>query len=519
MLNAVGRDIPDEVLVDGREVYQGKHHMDGKYVKKDSPTTRRFVTPVDGKLCDTIREACEKCGAHDGMTISFHSEFRTGDYVAAMVAKVLIEDMGLKDITVAATSLGTAQSVIAEYIEQAKVIGIQTSGVRGPIGEVISAGRLASPAVIRSHGGRPRAIEGGEVHIDIAFLAAASSDVYGNARGVGGKSNCGSVGFAMVDARYADHTVIVTDTLVEHPNLPASIKGMDVDCVVVVDEIGDPSRIQTAEARLTENPRELAMAENVARVIAATPYFKNGFTFQTGVGGPSLAVNRFLEEYMVARRITMRFALGGISGAICQLQDKGLVERLLDTQDFDSSAIDHIASHPDHHEIDQSEYANPANKGAYVNQLDFAVLSALEVDVNFNVNVITGSDGILRGAPGGHPDSAAGSKCCIVVTPLTRGRMPTVCDEVVTVATPGDCVDVVVTEFGIAVNPRRQDLLECLDQARIPHVSIESLRDKAYSLVGTPDRLVWEDKVVAVVEARDGTILDVVRKVRPFVFD
>ena len=139
--------------------------------------------------------------------------------------------------------------------------------------------------------------------------------------------------------------------------------------------------------------------------------------------------------------------------------------------------------------------------------------------MNFNVNVITGSDGILRGAPGGHPDSAAGSKCCIVVTPLTRGRMPTVCDEVVTVATPGDCVDVVVTEFGIAVNPRRQDLLECLDQARIPHVSIESLRDKAYSLVGTQDRLVWEDKVVAVVEARDGTILDVVKKVRPFVFD
>ena len=135
------------------------------------------------------------------------------------------------------------------------------------------------------------------------------------------------------------------------------------------------------------------------------------------------------------------------------------------------------------------------------------------------MNVITGSDGVLRGAPGGHPDTAAGSKCCIIVTPLTRGRMATVCDEVVTVTTPGDCVDVLVTDYGIAVNPLRRDLIDCLDAAGIAHVTIETLRDKAYGLVGTPDRLEWEDQVVAVVEARDGTILDVVRKIRPLHLD
>lgn len=517
MLNAVGREIPAELLVDGKEVYQGKFYMDGKYVKKDSPRSRRAVTPVDDKLCATIREAAEKCGAHDGMTFSFHTEFRDGDYVSGMVAKVLIEEMGLKDITVAATSLGTAQGIIAQYIEQGRIVGAQTSGVRGPIGEVISAGKLATPAIIRSHGGRPRAIEAGEVHIDIAFLACASSDPFGNARGVGGKNNFGSMGFGMQDAQYADHTVVVTDTLVEAPNVPASIRAIDVDCVVVVDDIGDATRISTKEARMTDNPRELMMAENVARVIAATPYFADGFTFQTGVGGPSLAVNRFLEDHMVERGITMRFALGGTSSAICRLQDRGLVGHILDTQDFDQGAIDHISTHPDHHEIDLSEYANPANKGAYVNQLDFVVLAALEVDLHFNVNVITGSDGILRGAPGGHPDTAAGSKCCIIVTPLTRGRMATVCDSVVTVTTPGDCVDVLVTDYGIAVNPLRQDLIDCLDRAGIPHVTIEWLRDKAYGLVGTPDPLEWEDQVVAVVKARDGTILDVVRKIKPFV--
>lgn len=516
MINAVNREIPDELLKNGKEVYQGKNYMDGKYVKKDSPRTRACVKPQESKICETIREACEKCGAHDGMTFSFHTELRDGDYVASMVAKVLVEEMGLKDITVAATSLGSAQDVIADYIEEGKIIGVQTSGVRGRIGEVISAGKLSSPAIIRSHGGRPRAVEAGEVHIDIAFLAAASSDCCGNASGIGGKNNFGSFGFGTHDSHYADHTVIITDTLVDFPNLPSSVSSIDVDCVCVVDDIGDAKKISTKEARVTDNPRELMMAENVAKVIAATPYFKDGFSFQTGVGGPSLAVNRFLEEHMVEKNIKMKFALGGTSSSVCKLQDKGLVEHILDTQDFDQGAIDHIFKNPNHHEISLSEYANAANKGAYVNKLDYVVLSALEIDTEFNVNVITGSDGVLRGAPGGHPDTAAGSKCCIIVTPLTRGRMATVCDHVVTVTTPGDCVDVLVTDYGIAVNPLRQDLIKCLDEAGIPHKTIEELKEKAYSLVGTPDDLEWEDKVVAIVEARDGTILDVVRKIKPY---
>ena len=105
------------------------------------------------------------------------------------------------------------------------------------------------------------------------------------------------------------------------------------------------------------------------------------------------------------------------------------------------------------------------------------------------------------------------------MTPLVRGRMATVCEHVVTVTTPGDCVDVLVTDYGIAVNPLRPDLVECLDNAGIPHVSIEELKEKAYSIVGRPDDLQWEDKVIAVLEARDGTILDVVRKIRPYQLD
>ena len=517
MKNFVGRDIPDELLVEGKEVYQGKYYMDGKYMQKAAPRTRIYEKPQESKLVATIAEALRQCGAKNGMTFSFHHHLRNGDYVTNMVMQAAIEELGLEDITIAASSLGEAHDPIAGYIELGKVTGLQTSGIRGRIGEVVSAGKLKTPAIIRSHGGRPRAIEAGEVHIDIAFVAAPTSDCAGNCRGTGGKSNCGSLGYAMTDAKYADHVVVVTDCLVDFPNYPASIEAIDVDAVVVVDSIGDPKKIASAAARISQNPRDLMMAENVARVIAATPYFKDGFSFQTGVGGPSLAANLFLEKHMDERGIKMGWAIGGICSVMVDLLKKGKVGKVIDVQDFDLEAVNSINRTPGHFEMSASQYANPANKGAFVNKLDFVVLAALEIDTDFNVNVLTGSDGVLRGAPGGHPDTAAGSKCCIIVTPLTRGRMATVCEHVVTVTTPGDCVDVLVTDYGIAVNPARSDLIKCLDDAGIEHVSIKALQEKAYSLVGTPDDLEWEDKVVAVLEARDGTILDVVRKIRPYI--
>ena len=146
-------------------------------------------------------------------------------------------------------------------------------------------------------------------------------------------------------------------------------------------------------------------------------------------------------------------------------------------------------------------------------------MGALEVDVDFNVNVVTGSDGIVRGAPGGHPDTAAGSNCSIIVAPLVRNRIPTICDRVVTVVTPGETVDVVVTDYGIAINPRRKDLIEVYKDSGLPIKTIEELRDIAYSIVGTPEEIQFEDQVVGIIESRDGTIMDVVWKSKPYSFD
>ena len=514
MKNAIGRDIPDALLTNGREVYRSNNDRDGREYVKSGPKVRAYVKPQESKIVESIREAIIRCGLKDGMTVSFHHHFRDGDYIVNNVMKE-VEALGIRDITIAASSLGSAHDPIAKMIEDGVVTGLQTSGIRGKMGEAVSAGKLRTPAVLRSHGGRVRAIEEGEVHIDVAFIGAPTSDEYGNARGKGGKSDCGVLSYAMVDARYADKVVVITDTLTPFPNFPPSIEAVDVDYVVVVESIGDPKKIASQAARMTQDPRDLMMAETCARVMAATPWFRDGYSFQTGAGGPSLAVNRFLEPLMTERGITMRWAIGGITQPTVELLNKGLIHTIVDTQDFDLAGVKSVHEHPRHFEISTSQYANPMNKGAFVNKLDFVILAALEIDTDFNVNVVTGSDGVLRGAPGGHPDAAAGAKCTIIVTPLVRGRMATVCERVVTVTTPGESVDVLVTDYGIAVNPARQDIAAALEAAKIPTTTIQALKDKAYAIVGRPDPLVFEDRVVAVMEARDGSLLDVVRQIAP----
>lgn len=510
MKNKVNREIPDFLLDRGWRAYDGKGMPER--MLKTGPQIRPAQPQHESKLASSLKDAIERVGLRDGMTISFHHHFRDGDYIVNMVMEQIVE-MGIRDITIAASSLGAAHDPVADYIEQGIVTGIQTSGIRGRIGEVVSRGKLKTPAIIRSHGGRVRAIESGELKINVAFIGAPTSDCCGNARGQGGKNNCGVLSYAMADAKYADHVVIITDTLVGYPNFPPSIEEIDVDCVVVVDEIGDGAQIASQATRYTKNPRDLMMAQMCAKVMEATPYFRDSFSFQTGAGGPSLAANRFLEPLLQKHNYRIGWIIGGICKPAVDMLENGLVKMIVDAQDFDVPSLESVHRNPRHYEISTAQYASPSNKGAFVNSLDFVILAALEVDTQFNVNVVTGSDGVLRGAPGGHPDAAAGAKCTIIVAPLVRGRIPTICDSVVTVTTPGDCIDVVVTDYGVAVNPRRPDLKEAIERAGIETMTIEALRDRAYSIVGKPSDIPFTDKLVAVVEARDGSLLDVVYQV------
>lgn len=519
MINKVGREIPDEILEQtGKEVFQGIYYKDNIEFKKQGPITKVVMNHDTSKLVGSIHEALVKCGAHDGMTLGFHHHFRDGDLIVNMVMHE-VHKMGIKDVTICASSLGKAHDEIVPYIEDGTITNIESSGVRGKIGEAISRGKLKGLATMRSHGGRIRAIQTGETTIDISFIGAPTCDDYGNCRGVGGKSDCGVLSYSFVDGNHANKVVAVTDCLVPFPNYPPHIAMTKVDYVCVVDAIGIPEKIATGAAKPTTDVRKLMMAEYCTQFVVNAPYFKDGFAYQTGVGGASIASAISLGKIMKERGIKMGFAVGGMSKPMCDLLDQNLVGCLLDTQDFDMDAVKSVKD-PRHFNISAGAYANPFNKGACVNKLDYVILGALEVDVNFNVNVVVGSDGMITGAQGGHPDAAVGAKCTIVISPLLQGRIPAICTNVTTVTTPGEAVDVVVTDYGVAINPRRQDLIEAMkDVDTIPFCTIEELRDIAYSIAGEPKPVQFGERIVGIIESRDGTIMDVVREVKDFEFE
>ncbi|MGL5054303.1 MAG: citrate lyase subunit alpha [Fusobacteriaceae bacterium] len=466
------------------------------------------------KILNSLEEAIKASGLKDGMTISFHHHFRNGDKVLPMVLEKLAE-MGFKNLRVASSSLTGAHNCLVDYIKAGVVNRVESSGLRGKLATAISDGILGDyPAVIRSHGGRARAVVEGDLKIDVAFLGVSSSDCMGNSNGVVGKSVCGSLGYAKVDAAHAEKVVIITDTIVNYPNHPISIPQTDVDFVVVVDEVGDSSGIMSGATRFTSNPKELLMAKKVLSAMLASGLFVDGFSMQTGSGGASLAVTRFIKEELINRNIKCSYALGGITNAFVELLEEGLIGKLFDTQSFDLGAANSVGRNERHEEVSADFYANPSNKSCATNRLDFVVLSALEVDKDFNVNVISGSDGVIREASGGHSDTAASAKVAIVVVPLVRGRMATLMDKVTTVVTPGSTVDVVVTDYGIVVNPLRQDLIERFKKANLETKTMEELREIATFISGEPEEIEFTDKVVAVVEYRDGSIIDVVRQIK-----
>ncbi len=221
-----------------------------------------------------------------------------------------------------------------------------------------------------------------------------------------------------------------------------------------------------------------------------------------------------MADKMVRNKIKARFGLGGITASMVELHERGLIKTLLDVQCFDSVAAESLGKNPNHQEISANQYANPSSKGACVEKLDVVILSALEIDTQFNVNVITGSDGVFRGASGGHCDTAAAANLTIVVAPLVRGRIPTVVNQVTTCITPGSSIDVLVTDHGIAVNPARPEVQERLLAAKLPVMSIEELNQRAYSLTGEPAAIEYTDRIVGVIRYRDGSIIDVVKQVK-----
>ena len=459
------------------------------------------------KVVHSLREAIELAGVKSGMTVSFHHHMRNGDFVLNMVMEELAQ-MGVKNLTVNASSVFDCHRPLIDHIRSGVVTKLCCNYMAAGVGRAISAGIMDTPVEFRTHGGRPADIVSGRTPIDVAFIAAPTADTMGNCTGKTGRSACGSLGYAFPDAMYAKKVIVITDNLVPYPLTERSIDETYIDYVVPVEAIGDPAGIVSGTTKITRDPVGLVMAETAARVIQASGLLKDGFSFQTGAGGATLAAAKYLKDIMLRDNIHGSFGLGGITGYMVDMLNAGCFQKLLDVQCFDLKAVESVRTNPNHSEVSAMHYASPDAKSAAVDSLDVVLLGATEVDLGFNVNVHTDSSGSIMGGSGGHSDTAAGAKLAMIIAPLSRARLPIVRDRVQCISTPGSTIDVLVTQRGVAVNPARPELKKALEDARLPVCSIEELKARAEAICGTPRAVRHGKKVVADVIYRDGTVID-----------
>src|SRR6516165_8006489 len=512
LTNAAGRIVPE--LANGRS--QVPYMGVGKYVPsgcKSAPPIRTAAEyPSNGdKRVANLETALRKCGLRDGMVISSHHHLRDGDRVALMALEAA-SLIGAKDLMwFPSASFPSQKSAIA--LMEAGIIDHIEGSMNGPLGDYCTQGKMRGMGVLRPHGGRWQAIQDGEVHLDIAVIAAPTADFFGNADGSHGKSACGSLGFALADSIYADQVIVVTDNLVPFPCVPWQIQGNNVDYVVEVDSIGDPAKIVSGTTQITRSPDRLRIAEFVARFLRGSGIMRNGFSFQAGAGGIALAFVEYLGRMMREAGVKASFVRGGSTKYLVDMLKEDLIGYILDGQTFDLDAVSSIASDPRHVMTSPFTSYNFHGKGNFASIVDACVLGATEVDVNFNANVVTHSDGrLLHGIGGWQNCLFAG--CTILAVPSFRDRIPVIVDEVTTITGPGELIDVVATERGIAINPKRQDLLDAVKGKGLPIRPIEEIKAEEEKICGgKPAKAHVGDRPVAVVKWVDGTVLDTVWQV------
>ena len=510
--NAAGRVV--STMINGRLAipYKGVNAYDpsGKKAAPQIVTCADYPSDGDKRVPD-LRTALEKCGIRDGMTISTHHHFRNGDLVANRIFDAAAA-LGVKDLMWFPSASFPCHEPVIGHMDAGVVHHIEGS-MNGPLGRYCSLGKMRGLGVLRSHGGRWQAIQDGDVHIDIAVIAAPTADAFGNATGDRGPSACGLLGFALADSIYADRVVVATDNLVPFPCLPWQIQGQNVDFVVEMDKIGIPERIVSGTTQITKSPDRLLIAEMTARFVRDAGIMCDGFSFQAGAGGTALAFAIYLRDMMRAAGVKARFIRAGSTRYLVEMLEEGLTEFILDGQTFDLEGVRSMRENPGHINTSPFTSYNFHGKGNFASMVDAVVLGATEVDVDFNANVVTHSDGMLLHGIGGWQNCLF-AKCTILPIPSFRDRIPVIVDRVTTLCGPGELIDVVITERGIAINPRRTDLLDALKGSALPIRPIEEIKAEVETLCGgAPALPKLEDRIVAAVKWVDGTVIDSVRQV------
>lgn len=507
MRNAIGRVVPDRIGDLVLAPFKGALELIND--PRIFPGPQNSLQHGRSKVLPSLEVALKAVELRSGMTISFHHAYRNGDRLVNTVVGTC-QRMGIGDLHLMPSALFPVHQLLEKHIDGGTISRIDGS-INGSLGNYLSTGgKLKSPIVLRSHGGRWRAVESGDATIDVAFVAASQADAFGNATGIAGMSPCGPIGYAKIDTMRARRTIVVTNKLVPYPAIPVEIQQGWVDYVVAAFDVGDASGIASGSLIARSTPMRDQIGLLAAKTVSAAGLLKEGFSFQGGAGGLSLGAVQALGHQVTKAGIVAGFAIGGVTETLVKLLREGAVRTIMDCQAFDTVAIDSILADPGHIVIDPGFYANVASCGCATDMLDVAFLGATEVDLDFNANVITHSDGRLMHGIGGHQDVAAGASLTIIVIPSSRKGYPTILDHVTTVTTPGEVIDCVVTELGVAINPRRQDLRDRLKDSRLPMLSIEEMQrlaDRGSRRWGLPE---FTDEVIALVEWRDGTIIDTV---------
>ncbi|MAT38302.1 MAG: citrate lyase subunit alpha [Ectothiorhodospiraceae bacterium] len=509
--NAAGREVLTEINGEAAVPYKGvgKHRPEGNKAPRPIRTNADYPDSGDKRLPD-LKTALKEAGLRDGMTISTHHHFRNGDLVANQIFDAAAE-LGVKDLRWFPSASFPCHAPLIEHLDSGVIHHIEGS-MNGPLGDYASQGKMRGLGVLRSHGGRYQAIQDGEVHIDIAVIAAPTSDPFGNCNGVNGPSVCGGLGFALADSEYAEKVIVVTDNLVPFPCVPWQIQGNNVDYVVEMDKIGEPAKIVSGTTNITKSPDRLLIAELTAEFVRAAGILKEGFSFQAGAGGTALAFAIFLKEMMKESSIRARFVRGGSTRYLVEMLEEGLTDYILDGQTFDLDGVRSMRDNPRHIHTNPFVSYNYHNKGNIASMIDAVVLGATEVDVNFNANVVTHSDGRLLHGIGGWQNCLF-SKCTILPIPSFRDRIPVIVDEVTTLCGPGELIDVIVTERGIAINPLRQDLIDATKGSGLPIKTIHELKAEVDRICGGPPaKPRFEDTPIAAIKWVDGTVIDVVKQ-------
>ena len=468
----------------------------------------RRASTVAHKELASIDAAFDAFGITDGSTLSFHHHFRNGDRTVLAVMECAAR-RGLRGLTLAASSLFPVHDRLREHIASGVVQQIVTSYLKGAAADAVTDDDLQGMALLQSHGGRARAIAAGELRIDAAFIAAPCAERNGAATGRAGALACGPLGYAMVDAAYARHTAVLAHEIRDTPLPFVDIPADQVDAVVPLDRPGTTAGIRSGATVPASTAAARKIGHLAVEAIRAAGLLHDGLSLQSGAGGYSLAAVPVLAQGLRAKGAKGGFVSGGITGAHVKIVAHGLAREIRDVQCFDQDAILSSMTDPWHKAMSAAAYASPIHSGPVVDDLGVVLLGAIEIDRSFNVNVVLGGDGRIRGGPGGHPDTAQGAARCIVTTGLTGGGYAKIVDEVRCVSTLGEHVDVLITDEGVAVNPVREILGVALRRAGLPVVSIDALADRARALA-TCQRQVSSGAPCALVEARDGRILDVV---------